>query len=48
VNGLWGIAFGNGALAGERDTLFVAAGPHEWRGATEQSVGGLLGAISPA
>ena len=45
VNGLWGIAFGNGALAGPRDTLFAAAGPHEWRGPTEQSVGGALSAI---
>jgi uncharacterized protein (TIGR03118 family) len=45
VNGLWGIAFGNGELAGPRDTLFVASGPHEWLGPTEQSVHGALGAI---
>jgi uncharacterized protein (TIGR03118 family) len=48
VNGLWGIAFGNGGLAGGKDTLFFASGPHAWRGPTEQSVHGLLGAISPA
>ena len=46
--GLWGIAFGNGGLAGAKDTLFFASGPHTWRGATEQSVHGLLGAITPA
>ena len=48
VNGLWGIAFGNGGLAGAKDTLFFASGPHTWRGATEQAVHGLLGAITPA
>jgi uncharacterized protein (TIGR03118 family) len=47
INGLWGIAFGNGGLAGRRDTLFFTSGPHEWMGETEQSVGGLLGSISP-
>ncbi|GCE06623.1 hypothetical protein KDAU_39520 [Dictyobacter aurantiacus] len=26
INGLWGLAFGNGALAGPRNTLFFAAG----------------------
>jgi uncharacterized protein (TIGR03118 family) len=26
INGLWGIAFGNGGLAGERDELFFASG----------------------
>ena len=46
--GLWGIAFGNGAMAGPRTTLFFAAGPHRWRGASELAVHGLLGAISPA
>jgi uncharacterized protein (TIGR03118 family) len=46
VNGLWGIAFGNGAYAGARTTLFVTAGPHRWRGATEQAVHGLLAAIT--
>jgi uncharacterized protein (TIGR03118 family) len=44
--GIWGIAFGNGALAGPRTTLFFAAGPHRWRGASELDVHGLLGAIS--
>lgn len=48
VNGVWGIAFGNGGLAGPRDTLFAAAGPHVWRGSSEQSVHGLLVAIRPA
>jgi uncharacterized protein (TIGR03118 family) len=46
VDGLWGLAFGNGRLAGPRDTLFFSSGPHEWRGATEQSVHGLLGSIA--
>jgi len=46
VNGLWAIAFGNGAGSGSAGTLFFASGPHEWRGATEQAVHGLLGAIS--
>jgi uncharacterized protein (TIGR03118 family) len=45
VNGLWGIAFGNGALAGPKDTLFFASGPHRWRGVTESSVHGLLGSV---
>ena len=45
VNGVWGIAFGNGADAGARDTLFAASGPHEWHGASEQRVGGALTAI---
>jgi uncharacterized protein (TIGR03118 family) len=48
VPGVWGIAFGNGAMAGQRTTLFFAAGPHRWRGATEVAVHGLLGAIEPA
>jgi len=48
VNGLWGIGFGNGEMAGARDTLFVASGPHEWVGPTEQSVRGALGAIDVA
>ena len=47
LNGLWGIAFGNGGTAGPADTLFFASGPHEWRGATELGVHGLLGSISP-
>ena len=48
VNGLWGIAFGNGGLAGPKTTLFFASGPHVWRGDTELAVHGLLGAIRPA
>lgn len=46
ISGLWGIAFGNGSMAGSKDTLFFAAGPHRWRGATELGVHGLLGSIS--
>jgi uncharacterized protein (TIGR03118 family) len=48
LNGVWGIAFGTGGMSGPRTTLFYAAGPHEWLGATESNVGGELGAISPA
>jgi uncharacterized protein (TIGR03118 family) len=48
VNGLWALAFGNGGMAGDRDTLFFTSGPHTWRGETEQSVHGLLGSITPA
>ena len=48
VNGLWGIAFGNGGLAGPKNTLFFASGPHVWRGDTELAVHGLLGAIRPS
>jgi uncharacterized protein (TIGR03118 family) len=48
VVGVWGIAFGNGGMAGPKDTLFFAAGPHKWRGATELSVHGLFGSISLA
>jgi hypothetical protein len=44
--GVWGIAFGNGMMAGPRTTLFFAAGPHTWRGASELGVHGLLGAIA--
>jgi uncharacterized protein (TIGR03118 family) len=29
IDGLWGIAFGNGHLAGPPDVLFFAAGPHD-------------------
>jgi uncharacterized protein (TIGR03118 family) len=46
--GVWGIAFGNGAGAGPRTTLFYAAGPHRWHGATEVDIHGVLGAIRPA
>ena len=45
--GVWGIAFGNGAGAGPRTTLFYAAGPHRWHGASEVDVHGALGAIRP-
>lgn len=45
--GVWGIAFGNGAGAGPRTTLFYAAGPHRWHGASEVDVHGVLGAIAP-
>jgi len=48
LNGVWGIAFGKGGLSGPRDTLFYAAGPHEWIGASEINVRGELGAITPA
>jgi uncharacterized protein (TIGR03118 family) len=48
VPGLWGIAFGTGGMSGPRTTLFVAAGPHRWHGASELAVHGLLGAIEPA
>jgi uncharacterized protein (TIGR03118 family) len=48
INGLWGLAFGNGALAGGRTTLFFTSGPHSWHGATESGVHGLLGAITTA
>jgi uncharacterized protein (TIGR03118 family) len=46
ISGLWGIGFGNGGAAGPRETLFFASGPHDWRGATELGVHGLLGSIS--
>jgi uncharacterized protein (TIGR03118 family) len=46
--GVWGIAFGNGGMAGPRTTLFYAAGPHTWIGSSESGVGGVLGAISPS
>ena len=48
VRGLWGIAFGTGGMSGPRTTLFAAAGPHRWHGASEISVHGLLAAIEPA
>jgi uncharacterized protein (TIGR03118 family) len=47
LNGVWGIAFGNGGQAGPRTTLFAAAGPHLWRGASELQVHGLISAITP-
>ena len=48
VNGLWGIAFGNGAAAGAKDELFFSSGPHLWRGPTELATHGLFGSISAA
>ena len=48
LSGLWGIAFGNGAMAGDARTLFFTSGPHVWRGETELGVHGLLGSIAPA
>ena len=48
VNGVWGIAFGNGAAAGARDELFFSSGPHAWRGPTELATHGLFGSISAA
>lgn len=47
LQGVWGIAFGNGHMAGPRTTLYFAAGPHTWRGASEQDVHGLVGAVDP-
>jgi uncharacterized protein (TIGR03118 family) len=48
LDGLWGLAFGNGGTAGPADTLFFTSGPHDWRGDTELGVHGLLGAITAA
>ena len=48
VPGVWGIAFGSGGMSGRRTTLFYAAGPHRWHGATEVDIHGVLGAIAPA
>ena len=47
VPGVWGIAFGTGGTSGARTTLFYAAGPHRWHGASEVGVGGAFGSISP-
>jgi len=47
ISGLWGLAFGNGAMAGSAGTLFFTSGPHQWRGETELGVHGLLGSITP-
>jgi uncharacterized protein (TIGR03118 family) len=47
VPGVWGIAFGTGGMSGPRTTLFAAAGPNHWHGASEVDVHGLLGAIVP-
>jgi uncharacterized protein (TIGR03118 family) len=48
VPGVWGIAFGRGGMSGPTTTLFYAAGPHTWRGASEVGVRGELGAIAPS
>ena len=48
VPGVWGIAFGTGGESGPRTTLFYAAGPHGWHGASEVGVHGVLGSIAPA
>jgi uncharacterized protein (TIGR03118 family) len=45
VPGVWGIAFGAGGAGGPPTTLFCAAGPHRWHGATEVDIGGVFGAI---
>ena len=44
--GIWGIAFGTGGQSGPRTTLFYAAGPHGWHGASEVGVHGVLGSIT--
>ena len=41
INGLWGLAFGNGGLAGATTTLFFAAGLND-------EADGLFGSITPA
>lgn len=48
VPGVWGIAFGMGGASGPRTTLFYAAGPHRWHGASEVGVHGVFGAITPS
>jgi hypothetical protein len=45
VPGVWGIAFGRGGAGGAPTTLFYAAGPHRWHGASEVDVHGVFGAI---
>jgi uncharacterized protein (TIGR03118 family) len=47
INGLWGLEFGNGASAGPKDSLYFTAGPHTWRGESEEDVRGLFGTIVP-
>jgi uncharacterized protein (TIGR03118 family) len=46
VPGVWGIAFGGGGAGGRPTTLFYAAGPHRWHGASEVDVHGVFGAIN--
>jgi uncharacterized protein (TIGR03118 family) len=48
INGIWGLEFGNGGTAGPKDTLYFTAGPHTWRGETEEGVRGLFGSIRAA
>jgi len=48
ISGLWALQFGNGGMAGPRDTLFFTAGPHRWYGSSELAVHGLLGTITPS
>lgn len=45
VPGVWGIAIGTGGMNGSRTSLFYAAGPHDWHGASEVGVGGDFGVI---
>jgi uncharacterized protein (TIGR03118 family) len=40
INGLWGVAFGNGGLAGDTNTLFFASGLND-------EADGLFGSITP-
>jgi uncharacterized protein (TIGR03118 family) len=40
IDGLWGLAFGNGARAGRPGTLYFTAGP-------DSETGGLFGALDP-
>jgi uncharacterized protein (TIGR03118 family) len=47
VPGVWGIAFGTGGMNGPRTSLFYTAGPHDWHGASEVNVHGVVGSISP-
>jgi uncharacterized protein (TIGR03118 family) len=46
VPGVWGIAFGTGGMSGPRTTLFYAAGPHRWHGASEVDIHGSFGSIA--
>ena len=48
IPGVWGIAFGSGGMNGARTSLFYAAGPHNWHGASEVDVGGDFGAVYAA
>jgi uncharacterized protein (TIGR03118 family) len=46
VPGVWGIAFGTGGSGGAPTTLYYAAGPHRWHGASEVDVHGVFGAVA--